>query len=227
VVKKLVAAQQHHRPLVYGRDWEYKAISVPPDEAQFIQTMQLNATQIASIYGVQPRRVGGMNDGSQTYANVEMDMLSEVVDTLDPWLCRLETALADCLPAQQIARFDRDARLRMTTEARFGVYKTARDMGVMNVDEIRGREHLKPLPKPVDEGDYDGQDYTPLQIQVASARGANVLLGQGEQGFTVGAAKGGAQNQPQRQAELPGLAMPEPQPAAAASNGNGNGKPHS
>jgi HK97 family phage portal protein len=178
---KLVRAQRRREPLVTGVDWEYKPVTVPPNEAQFVEAMKLNANQVAVIYGVQPRRAGGIHGDSQTYSNTEMDALSEVTDSLDPWLVRLETALADCLPANQYAQFNRNARLRMTTETRYGVYRIARDIGLMNVDEVRALEEMEPLPRPSDPTDYDGQDYTPLMIQVAAARGLKEELGVGTQ----------------------------------------------
>jgi HK97 family phage portal protein len=163
--KRLVQSMRRREPLVYGRDWEYKPISVPPDEAQFVQAMQLNATQVASIYGVPPWRVGGTRGDSMTYANVESEALEFVTDSLDPWLYRFEAAMEDCLPAQQSAQFDRNARLRMTPETRYGVYKTARDMGMLTPNEIRELEDLPPLQGGI------GDDPLPLEVLVAMARG--------------------------------------------------------
>jgi HK97 family phage portal protein len=209
IKRRLVDAQRRREPLVHGRDWTYTPISVPPNEAQFIEAQQLTATQIAVIYGVQPRRAGGIHGDSQTYSNTEMDALSEITDTLDPWLVRLETALGDCLPSAQYAQFNRDARLRTTTEARWQVYRTARDIGVLNVNEIRELEDRPPLPKPTDPTDYDGTDWTPLVIQVSAARGTKELLGEGA----------GATPAPVPP-KVPPAGQPAPVPAA-----NGHGKP--
>ena len=217
IKRVLVEAQRKRVPLVYGRDWEYKPISVPPNEAQFIEAQQLTATQIAVIYGVQPRRAGGIHGDSQTYSNTEMDALAEITDTLDPWLIRLESALDDCLPSAQHAQFNRNARLRTTTEARYGVYRTARDIGLMNVNEIRALEDMDPLPKPKDADDYDGSDWTPLQIQVAAARGVKQIIGEGT-GDEVESNPANAA-QPAQQVQLP-PSQPAPVPAA-----NGHGRP--
>jgi HK97 family phage portal protein len=219
--RKLVAAQRNREPLVYGRDWEYKPVSVPPNEAQFVQAMQLNATQIAGIFGVPPYRVGGTRGDSMTYSNVESENLGFVTDSLDPWLVRLETALADCLPQAQYAEFNRNARLRMTPETRWTVYRAARDIGGMNVDEVRALEGMDPLPRPKDADDYDGQDFTPLQIQVAAARGIKEIIGEG----TGGAGdSGGVETNPQaaKQAPAPKVPAGSPAPVPAA---NGHGKP--
>lgn len=216
IKQRLVNAMRQRQPLVYGRDWEYKPITVPPDEAQFIQAMQLNATQIAAIYGVPPYRVGGTRGDSMTYSNVESEAIGLVQDTLDPWLVRLETALKDCLPGGQYAQFNRDARLRTTAQERWNVYQVARNIGAMNVDEIRRLEDKSPLPKPRDKDDYDGTDYTPLVIQVSAARGAKELLGEGIEGGDVPAAA------PAAKPAVPQTAPLAPQPVPAA-NGNGNG----
>ena len=212
---RLVRAMRNREPLVYGRDWEYKAISVPPNEAQFVEAMQLNATQIASIYGVPPNRVGGTRGDSMTYSNVESESIGLISDTLDPWLVRLETALNDCLPAAQYCQFNRNARLRTTVESRYNAYRTARDIGLFNVNEIRELEDRPALPVPKDDNDYDGKDYTPLAIQVAAARGLKQELGVGTGGPPPG---------PAAPPKAPGLlAQVQPKPVAAA-NGNGNGK---
>lgn len=217
---KLVRAQRRREPLVHGRDWKYTPISVPPNEAQFIEAMQLNATHFAVIYGVQPRRAGGIHGDSQTYSNTTMDQIAEITDTLDPWLVRLEDALDSCLPVSQHAQFNRNARLRTTVEERYGAYRTARDIGLMNVDEIRALEDRDPLPKPTDPTDYDGSDWTPLSIQVAAARGLKELVGEGGAG-TV-------ETNPQNarkpgQSPAPGALPPSaPAPVPAV---NGHGKP--
>jgi hypothetical protein len=145
--------------------------------------------------------------------------LSEITDSLDPWLVRLETALKDCLPGQQYAQFNRNARLRMTPDARYATYRAARDIGLMNVDEIRALEELEPLPRPTDPTDYDGRDYTPLMIQVAAARGLKEELGVG----TGGVPEVNPENAKAGQAPPPAPGVPagKPPPVPAA---NGHGK---
>ena len=81
---KLVSAQRRREPLVHGVDWEYTPITVPPEQAQFIQSQQLTATQIAAVYGVMPERVGGSRGDSMTYSTQEANSISEITDTLDP-----------------------------------------------------------------------------------------------------------------------------------------------
>ena len=222
IKRKLVEAQRRREPLVFGRDWDYSPITVPPEQAQFIESQRLTATQLASIYGVMPERVGGSRGDSMTYSTQEANAISEITDTLDPWLIKFEEAYSENLPAAQYAEFDRDARIRYDITTRYNVYRTARDIGLANTDELRDREHLPPLPKPKNDSEYDGTDYTPLQIQVAAARGTKQILGEGPEGGPPAAVPPASEAAPSAAPQMP-LMKPMPVPAKApASNGNGN-----
>jgi HK97 family phage portal protein len=134
------------QPLVYGRDWDFKALSVPVDEAIFVTGMQLNATQVAAIYGVNPRRVGGTRSDGLAYSNVTQDQLEELQSTLRPWLTRWERLLTMMLPSTQYAKFDTDALLKMDPHTRNQVYQIQRNMGTRTQNEIRADDDKPPLP---------------------------------------------------------------------------------
>lgn len=134
------------KPLILGQDWDFEAISVNPEEAQFLATIKANATQIAAIYGVPATMVGGEPGGSMTYANVEMEVNNLIVLTLRPWIVRLETAFSSLLANAEEVRFNVDAMIRTSVKERYDNYKTALDSGWMNVDEVRAKENLPPLP---------------------------------------------------------------------------------
>ncbi len=210
IKRKLVDAQRRREPLVFGRDWEYTPISVPPEQAQFIESQRLTATHIAGIYGVPPERIGGSRGDSLTYSTQEQESISLVTDTYDPWLIRYEEMYYESLPRPQEAIFDRDARIRHDITTRYGAYRVARDIGILNVNDIRELEDREPLPKATDAADYDGTDYTPLMIMVAAARGLKQELGSGTE-----------QEQAQAAAEpRPGAVPARPVPAL-----NGKSRP--
>lgn len=147
-----------HQPLVYGRNWKYTAITVPPNEAAFIQAMQLNATQVASIYGMPPSKVGGSRGDSLTYATEEQEQLSIITDTLRPWLRRWEVMLGLLLPSTQFVRFDTDALLKTDLKTRYEIFGQQRSIGIRTADELRQQDDLPPLPHGV------GNDGIPLGI---------------------------------------------------------------
>lgn len=163
IKRRLVQAIRSHEPIVYGKDWDYEPITVSPQEAQFVETMRLGATQIATIYGIPPEKIGGETGGSYTYSSPEQRQIEFIQDALLPWLTKLESHLSALLPRGQYIKFNADALIRTDIATRFDTYAKARLIGVMNRDEIRAQEDMKPLP------DGQGEDYTPLPIQAGTA----------------------------------------------------------
>lgn len=155
---RLNAAIKRRKPLIYGNDWEYKPISVSAHEAKFIETMRMNATQIASIYGIPPEMIGGEAGGPLTYNTVESNAAGLEKFTLRPWLTLLEAAFFALMPRPQYVKFNVDSLLRTDLQTRIASYQVGRNIGLYNIDEARAIEDLPPLPN------GEGQDYTPLQI---------------------------------------------------------------
>lgn len=153
---RLANRMRSGKPLVHGNDWDFKPIPVNPEESQFIETMKLNATQIAAIYGVPPEDVGGDPGGSLTYSTVEMNQIKLATQTLRPWLVRLETAFSLLMPVRQYVKFNIDAMIRTDLKTRYEAHQLALDSGWRNVDETRAIEDLPPLPN------GQGQVYKPV-----------------------------------------------------------------
>ena len=119
----LVSTMRRREPLVYGRDWDYKPVVVPPSEAQFIEALRMNATQIASVLNLPPDRIGGTRGDSLTYNTVEQSTL-QVIEALRPWLVRLETAFFNLLPTNRYCRFNSDAMLKTDLKTRrIGIFE--------------------------------------------------------------------------------------------------------
>lgn len=149
---RLVEAVRSRRPVVFGKDWEYKPITVPPNEAQFVETMRLSATQVANIYGLVPEDIGGTRGEPLRYATAELNALDRV-NALRPWLVLLEHKFGSLLPERQYVKFNADAIVRTDIKTRWEVHQIAVAMGARSIDEVRAFEELPPLP------DGQGKDY--------------------------------------------------------------------
>lgn len=146
ISNRLSARMRSRKPLVFGSDWEFTALKVNPEESQFIQTMRLNATQIAAIFGVPPEMVGGETGGPLTYNTVEQGSINLANLTLRPWLVRLERAFSQLLPDRQFVRFNVDAMIRTDLLSRYQAHEIALKSGWRNADEVRAIEDLPPIP---------------------------------------------------------------------------------
>jgi HK97 family phage portal protein len=146
ISNRLTAAIRGRRPIVYGSDWDYQAITVPEKEAQFLATMKATASEIAAIYGIPPEMVGGESGSSMTYANVEQNQINFVMLTLRPWLVILEAAFSALIPAGQYIKFNPDALVRADLKTRWEVNQIRLTVGAASVNEIRAQEDEQPIP---------------------------------------------------------------------------------
>jgi HK97 family phage portal protein len=151
ISNRLTSRLRTRQPLVYGRDWEYSPISVNPAEAQFVQTLQMTATQIAAIYGIPPENIGGQTGGSLTYNSVEQRSLGYITFSLRPWLVRAEQAITQLFPRGQYVLFDPDDMIRTDTKTRAEIDALSlgfRQPGWKDQTEVRQSRNLPPMKPP-------------------------------------------------------------------------------
>lgn len=156
VSDRLNARLRNGKPLVYGSDWKFDAVTLSADDAAFISATKLSATQVASIYGLPPETIGGETGSSLTYATTESNDLSLSKYALRPWVRKLEQEFTGWLPAPQYVKFNLGDFVSVDLRTRHEVYQIDRNIGLKNIDELRALEDEPPLPDGV------GQDYTPL-----------------------------------------------------------------
>jgi HK97 family phage portal protein len=125
---------------VSGDDWTLKTIGLPADEARFIETLKLNATQIAAIYGLPPEEIGGERGSSLTYSTLESDEMRINSRVLRPWTTRVEEALTTLLPPSEYVKFNLDARVRTDLMTRMQAHEIAMRIGLETLDEGRKLE---------------------------------------------------------------------------------------
>lgn len=159
VKNRLVSTIRSRKPLVYGSDWDYNPIALPPNDAQFVQTAKLTATQVAAIFDVPPDRIGGELGGPLTYSSPEQAALHLVTFTLRNWFELFEELFAAIIPKQQYVKFNADSLVRADIKTRYDVYKIARSIGMVKINELRPLEDMPPISKK--DG---GEDYTPLAV---------------------------------------------------------------
>ena len=126
----------------------YESISIPPDDAQFIETKKFQINEIARLYRVPPHLIGDLEKSS--FNNIEQQSLEFVKYTLTPWLVRWEQALNKTLLLQSernkfFVKFNVEGLLRGDYQSRMSGYATARQNGWMSANDIRELEDLNPI----------------------------------------------------------------------------------
>jgi HK97 family phage portal protein len=146
----------NREPMVVGAGLRYERVSVPPDEAQFLDAQRFTVEQIARLYGIAPEMIGGATSGSSvTYANREQRSQDFLTFGLMPYLVALEDGLSALIPRPQRVRFNVDGVLRSDLKTRYEAHAIALSSAFMTVDEVRQIEDLPPMPEPVEDTPED------------------------------------------------------------------------
>ena len=130
---------------VLGGGARFQAVSIDPEQAQFLETTRANVATIARYFGVQPELIGGESGGSLTYANVEQRALDFLTFGLRPWLVRLEAALSALLSSTTTVKFNAAALVRTDLLTRYQAHESAIRAGWKLRSEVRELEDLAPV----------------------------------------------------------------------------------
>lgn len=138
-----------HRTCVLEEGMKYTPISIPNNEAQFLETRKFQIEEIARLYRVPLHMIGDLDHA--TFSNVEHLSLDFVKYSLDPWIVRWEQGLqkallSDSEKGQYFIKFNVDGLLRGDYTSRMQGYATARQNGWMSANDIREMEDMNMIP---------------------------------------------------------------------------------
>ena len=146
-----------HRVAVLEEGMAYKAISLPPEDSQFLSTRQFGVEEICRIFRVPPHMVQSLEHA--TFSNIEHQSIDFVVHTLTPWLVRFEQAIIKDLLLEEeqdvlFPKFNVDGLLRGDYQSRMNGYATGISNGFLSPNDIHRLENMDLIP--AEEG---GDDY--------------------------------------------------------------------
>lgn len=150
-------ANNAHRVAVLEEGMAYKAISLPPEDSQFLSTRQFGVEEICRIFRVPPHMVQSLEHA--TFSNIEHQSIDFVVHTLTPWLVRFEQAIIKDLLLEEeqdvlFPKFNVDGLLRGDYQSRMNGYATGISNGFLSPNVIHRLENMDLIP--AEEG---GDDY--------------------------------------------------------------------
>lgn len=150
-------ANNAHKVAVLEEGMSYKAISLPPEDSQFLSTRQFGVNEICRIFRVPPHLVQDLEHA--TFSNIEHQSIDFVVHTLTPWLVRFEQAIVKDLllgPEQDeyFPKFNVDGLLRGDYQSRMQGYATGISNGFLSPNDIRRLENMNLIPAEKGGDDY-------------------------------------------------------------------------
>ena len=150
--EKYAGAMNSGRPMILDRGMKWSAISMPPEDAQLLESRKYSGEEICRIFGVPPAMVGYGDKASNWGTGKEVDVLGFIKFTLRKRLRRIEQALMKQLLSRQERQngvsieFNLEGLLRGDSAGRANFYQIMVRLGVMTRNEARRLENLPPIP---------------------------------------------------------------------------------
>lgn len=154
-----------HRVRILEEGMDVTPLSVPPEEAQFLEGRKLQVTEIARAFGVPPHLIGDMERA--TFSNIEHQYMEFLQFSLGPYLRQIEQVIHTSLMTEAerkvyFVEHVRDSILQADTITRYQAHALGRQWGWLSVNDIRVLENMNPVA--------DGDEYlVPLNMAAAGA----------------------------------------------------------
>lgn len=147
-----------HKTVVLDNGANFERLSMPPEDAQFLESRSFQVSEIARMFGVPPHMLMDTEKSTSWGTGIEQQAIGFVTFTLRPWLTRIEQRLTRLIrPNSVYARYNIEGLLRGDAAARSAFYRTMWELGALSTNEIRALEERAP----VDGGDVR---YRPLNM---------------------------------------------------------------
>jgi HK97 family phage portal protein len=161
---KFGGARNSGRVPVLSGDIKWQQLGIPPSDAQYLETRNFQAADIARIYRV-PAVLAGLADKTATYASAEAFFQSFVQFTMAPIFVSVEQEFDRKLfpnTDELYCKFDMKGLLRGDPKGRSMYYKEMFATGSIKQDEIRDYEDMDPLPNGLGDRTWVQQGFMPL-----------------------------------------------------------------
>jgi len=171
--EKMTGLDRAHSVAVLDAGAEFHPISIPPQDAQFLDTRRFQVAEVARLYGIPPHLLGETDRTTSWGTGIEQQTTGFIVYTLQPgYLRRIEARVTkELAPAGQKAEFSVQGLLRGDHRTRASFYQTMHTIGALTTEEIRDLENYPareetPAPEPepalepdlLPEGEPEGEE---------------------------------------------------------------------
>ena len=157
-----------HKVAVLEEGMKFQAIGIPPEQAQFLETRKYQTEEICRIFRVPPHLVGDLERA--TFSNIEHQSISFVVNTIRPWLVRVEQSINKSLfteseKQEYFVNFVVEGLLRGDYASRMQGYAVGIQNGFMSPNDVRELENMNRI----EHGDIYAMNGNMLKLEDVGA----------------------------------------------------------
>lgn len=158
-----------HDIVVLDSGANFHQLTIPPQDAQFLQSRKFQVVEIARMFGMPPHMLMEVDGSTSWGTGIEQMTLGFVLFTLQNWLIRTEQRVTQVLRPQAVyAKYALAGLLRGDTKARAEFYTKLWNLGVFSTNDIRRLEEMAP----VEGGDVR---YRPLNMGLLGSTDTNTV----------------------------------------------------
>lgn len=142
---------QAHRVAVLEEGVSWKAVGIPPQDAQFLESRKHQRSEIAAWFRVPPHMIGDVEKSTSWGTGIEQQGIGFVTYTLSTRLKRIEQATNQSLLPETdwtryFSEFIVDGLLRGDSASRASFLQILRQNGVINAEQWARLENIEPPP---------------------------------------------------------------------------------
>ena len=145
----LQSGSNQHRVAILDNGMQVQQLSIPPEDAQFLESRAYTKREICALYGVPPQMVADLEKAAKS--NVEQQGIEFLQYTLAPllnrWTQEIRRKLLPRLPRTSkrfTVGFDVRELLRPDAASRQAYYQSGIQNGFLRQNEVREMEDLNP-----------------------------------------------------------------------------------
>ena len=148
IMSRQSTIENAHKPILLEGGMDIQQLTIPPDQAQFIQTRAFQVTDVARIFGLPPHMVQDLEHA--TFSNIEELSIEFVKYSLMPCVIRLEQEFTKKLIWESekpdiFIEGNADGLMRGDAKTRAEYYAKMWQVGTLSANEIRAKENENPI----------------------------------------------------------------------------------
>lgn len=140
--------------------------SIPPVDAQFIESRVHQIEEVSRIFGIPPHLLGQTEKQTSWGTGVAEQNRGLSTFTLKPWTSRLEQRFSRLLTRPTMAEFEYAGLLQPAPEVEIPLLISQVEAGLLTLDEARRIRNLPPLPAGSSSSQVDGASPAGTEAEV-------------------------------------------------------------
>jgi HK97 family phage portal protein len=135
-----------HEIIILDSGAKFQQLTIPPEDAQFIESRRFQIAEVARIFGVPLHLLQEVEGSTSWGTGIAEQTLGFVIFTLRRWLIRTEQSVTRILKPEPVyAKYSLEGLLRGAPKDRAEFYTKMWQLGVFSTNDIRELEDLGPV----------------------------------------------------------------------------------